>query len=654
MLSGSPGSTLAPLLPIANTVDEHVPVTFRGRLQFFLAIIVIVPTVGLGGVLLTLNTASEEGETDARLATGLDVARAAYSDGRVAAVDDLQEIAGDSRLGAALRSRDREAAVERLRRLTRADPAVIAATLFGDSDQVVARAGSRYGVAAAVGAIRGPEDGGFGALSVSVTDARRLVRSVQLSSGVDVLLMRDGEPVVSSVPAVRSAPREVGGFEAGGDRYRGRRVPVGQASGPREEIAVFSDAAEMSAAIGSDRVLIIAALAAFLLLALSAAVVLMRALQGQIGEFLRGARSLSDGRFDEPVAVRGNDEFAQLGREFNTMSKRLEVQIQEVELKRRELEETIRWVGDAFASGLDSQAAFDLTVQTAVGACHAEAGRGTALDTRLLRDTTMGPESLGLTAVLEEAVSGAMSRPAGEGAVVVATGGSHAAAITLRAGGADPIAGVIAIARTERPFSRVETDLLAYLAAQAAVSIGNADRHDRVQRDAVTDALTGLANRRRMQAVLARELDRGRRFDTPVGLVLLDVDDFKKVNDTFGHQQGDDVLRKAAGVLRAVSREIDEPARYGGEELVVVVPQTSLDGAVHLAERIREGIKALHVPRLDGLGHIRVTASFGVAAVPESASDGQSLVAAADAALYRAKQAGKNCVEAAEPVPALH
>jgi len=633
--------------------------TFTGRLRFFFAIIVIVPTVALGGVLLTLTKASEEGKTDARLATGLDVATTAYSDGRRAAADDVQRIAGDPQLGAALRNGDRRAAAARLRQLTRADPDIVSATLSLGSGEVVARAGSPFGVAPATGVVRRPDGGRVRTLAVSVTDVRALVRSVASSTSLGVFVTRDGRSVVSSVPEVRDAPRESGTFEAGGETYRGRRVPVGGTLGAREEIAVFRDAGEMSQAIASDRLMIIAALAAFLALGLGGAVVLLRALQGQIGQFLRGARSLSDCRFDQPVAVSGNDEFAQLGREFNRMSKRLETQIQEVELKRQELEETIRRVGEAFASGLDSQATFNLTVQTAVDACHAEAGRGAARDTRLLSDTMAGTASPDLTAALDEAVRGASSRvggDGGDGATVVAVSDAHALAISICAGGGsspDGCAGVIAIARSEQPFTREETDLLAYLAAQAAVSIDNADLHGRVQRDAVTDELTGLSNLRRMQSALTRELERGRRFDTPVGFVLLDVDNFKKVNDTLGHQQGDEVLRRVAGVLRDLSREIDEPARYGGEEMVVVVPGTPLEGAARLAERIREGIEDLRIPRLDGQGHMQVTASFGVAAVPGSASDGGSLVAAADAALYRAKAAGKNCVELAEPVAVL-
>ena len=124
---------------------------------------------------------------------------------------------------------------------------------------------------------------------------------------------------------------------------------------------------------------------------------------------------------------------------------------------------------------------------------------------------------------------------------------------------------------------------------------------------------------------------------------MLDIDDFKKVNDSHGHLQGDQVLREVARVLLDTSREIDEPARYGGEEMAVALPQTDLDGAFEFAERLRRRIEALEVPVIGGEGSVRVTASVGAAALPQSAtSDKDALVAAADSALYRAKRLGKN------------
>jgi diguanylate cyclase (GGDEF)-like protein len=122
---------------------------------------------------------------------------------------------------------------------------------------------------------------------------------------------------------------------------------------------------------------------------------------------------------------------------------------------------------------------------------------------------------------------------------------------------------------------------------------------------------------------------------------MLDIDDFKSINDTYGNQQGDLVLRQVAHVLRENSRDADSPARYGGEEMALILPHTDLEGSYAIAERVRAAIEGLRIPRSENQGVLRITASVGVAA----ATDGrkESLVADADAALYDAKRRGKNC-----------
>jgi diguanylate cyclase (GGDEF)-like protein len=507
------------------------------------------------------------------------------------------------------------------------------------------RAGSARGVAPAQAQLTTRSGGTLGLLSVSVTDARDLARTVRGRTRRELLVLRDGRAVASTVPGVRSAPDGSADFEAAGDEYRGRREKVGR----DEELVVFTDASDMNEAISRNRLLVIGLLLAFLVLALASTVFLSRALQAQIGQFLDAARRLAGGRFDDPVPVEGHDEFAQLGREFNSMSQQLEGQIEEVQRKHRELETAIRRVGQASAAGLDRQGVFDLAVQNAVQACEAESGRAVPTDLAALENATAGPQEAELAAALAAAESLATD---GYGPHIAEIDGVHGIALTLGSRAGTRHLGMISLARRGRAFSSDESDLLEYLAGQAVISIENAVLHEMVQRQAITDELTGLSNVRRMHEALDREFERGRRFNTPVGLVLLDLDDFKGVNDTHGHLQGDEVLSEVAGVLRELSRDIDVPARYGGEELAVVLPQTEIEGAVNLAERMREAIEALRIPRLDGKGDLRVTASFGVASVPSSASDKGSLVAATDAALYRAKRAGKNRVERAEAVTA--
>jgi diguanylate cyclase (GGDEF)-like protein len=322
----------------------------------------------------------------------------------------------------------------------------------------------------------------------------------------------------------------------------------------------------------------------------------------------------------------------------------------------------------------------NIAVRTAVEACQADAGRALPLDIRRMKTARVGEVTPELEAALETAERRAfeihlddsdawlaMLDPATEvedsaeptvgrerRPVRVSQDGYYAMAVPLMArlavGRAVEQVGVVSIARAGRDFDEGEYDLFAYLAGQAAVSIENVDLHETVRRQALTDELTGLYNLRHFHDTLDAELERQRRFGTEVGLVMLDIDDFKQINDTYGHQQGDLVLIEVARALRNLSRDIDEPARYGGEEMAVILPQTDVAGAELLAERMRAAVEALRIDRLDGDGELQVTASFGVASLPHNAHDKAGLIAEADAALYRAKRAGKNRVARAEPV----
>ncbi|HEX3562712.1 MAG TPA: diguanylate cyclase [Solirubrobacterales bacterium] len=165
--------------------------------------------------------------------------------------------------------------------------------------------------------------------------------------------------------------------------------------------------------------------------------------------------------------------------------------------------------------------------------------------------------------------------------------------------------------------------------------------HQRVAEQAVTDPLTGLWNRRYMAETLDREVLRAQRFGHPISLIILDVDDFKKINDRRGHMQGDMVLESVADVVREATRSIDVAARYGGDELALILVETGREGALILGDRLGERMRSTQVPLREG-GSMGTTISIGVATIPDSAEDVDSLVDAADRALLRAKGAGKN------------
>jgi len=158
-----------------------------------------------------------------------------------------------------------------------------------------------------------------------------------------------------------------------------------------------------------------------------------------------------------------------------------------------------------------------------------------------------------------------------------------------------------------------------------------------------TDPLTQLFNRRFLTEALDRELTRSTRTNTPLALIMLDIDHFKKVNDTYGHQRGDLVLKRVANVLHAGLREYDIAARFGGEEFAIILPGTTLDQASEAAERIRQG--CADISFTDELASLSLTVSLGVAAFPHSSIRHiDDLIREADYALYRAKRSGRNRV----------
>ena len=185
------------------------------------------------------------------------------------------------------------------------------------------------------------------------------------------------------------------------------------------------------------------------------------------------------------------------------------------------------------------------------------------------------------------------------------------------------------------------------LASVAAHALHAAWRLETVQIAARTDALTGLSNRRYLDEQLNRVLAEAGRYGDPASLILLDLDFFKKINDQYGHAVGDQVLKHVAETLLDGIRGVDVCARYGGEELAVLLPRTGLQGAVELAERLRSMVESR--PLAISGANIKVTASFGVATYPSPAPNPAALLSSADGALYRAKEAGRNRVRSALP-----
>jgi diguanylate cyclase (GGDEF)-like protein len=612
--------------------------SFRSRLRLFFVVAVVVPMLTMAVVLFLLVIETEESNTDARLSTALVTAMQVLQEESDEAADVARRIADDQALADARARDDRPAVKARLDRLTRSAGAQYVELRIDGYGEF--QSGDPPAVAPVERELVSESEDPRGEITVAMLSPEAYGRRVEDLTGASVVIMIEGERVASTASDVPADLPEEGSVIVGGDKSRVRGF-VAPAVGGEADIRLVLDQQDAASLRDGTTIVAILAVLAFLVLATIFAVAISRRLQSEIQRLLVAAQRLGRGDFSVAVPAEGSDEFAALGREFNSMARQLEGQIAELQRERSRLEEAIRRVGESFAAGLDRVGVMEIVVQTAVEGIGAAAGRA----------SMRGPDNLlqevartGRPQEFERALHAAEAAVIDAGQIAeIQLGDVSALAAPLGSvEESEQVIGIVSVARADRPFTHGERDLFAYLTSGAAVSVENVDLHETVQRQAVTDELTGLFNHRRFQEVVAAEVERARRYNQEMGLIMLDIDNFKQVNDTYGHIQGDTVLREVARVLRHSSREIDEPARYGGEEMAVALPQTDLEGAYRFAERVRRRIAAIELP-LAGGGTLQVTASFGVASLNTAATaDKDALVAAADGALYEAKRAGKN------------
>jgi diguanylate cyclase (GGDEF)-like protein len=329
-----------------------------------------------------------------------------------------------------------------------------------------------------------------------------------------------------------------------------------------------------------------------------------------VGELADAAQAIGAGELGRRVPVRGSDEFAALARSFNEMAAQLRGRLHELELQRGRLRDSLSRFGDLLAATHDVGQLLPVIAATAVEAANA-AG------------------ALVLTEDGDVVEVGELADDAERLELPIASGGDRFGLLVLYGHDFDP------------------DDVVATrsLVTQAAVALQNVRLHEAAERLAISDGLTGLYNRRHCEERLVAEVARSERYRTPLALVLADVDAFKRANDVHGHGFGDHVLERFAHVLAEALRPSDVSGRWGGEEFVIVLPETGVDGAVDVAERIRSTFAATQFAAANG-EIVTITASFGVAALHPGMSS-NDVVRAADEALYAAKRNGKNRVEVA-------
>jgi diguanylate cyclase (GGDEF)-like protein len=606
--------------------------SFRARLLTFFVLIVVVPMVAMGVLMFRLINASQQGKADARASGLASAAASLYQTDAGLARADSETLA---RAVGRLRGRSLDIRFSKLARhagLARATVTAGSRTLVDVGDRRAIAPGSAVLV----------QPGTSRRMTVTVSELTAAQYARELSARAAAVVVRQGAKTLSdTVPGDHGASTAgSGNVTVGGRGYRAVTQSFAGFDHKRTKVTVFSALSATSATLGGSRAVAGGLIVAFLLLALAFSILASRALQARLRGFLQAARRLGSGDFSSPIKVEGRDEFAALAEEFNSMSTELSRRLDELSRERARLREAIRRIGHTFASSLDRPALLELALKTAVDAVQASGGRlslisdGDAQPVEALREGSLS----GLEDAVKEA-EGVALQDGGFGEQQ--TAGTSVAAVAMGVSESrDRAHGVIAVARRGRPFSDDDREVLRSLGAEAALALENIELHFQVSRQAVTDELTGLANHGRFQELLSAEIEQVRRYHHPIGLIMLDIDDFKAVNDTYGHQQGDAVLRRVAHVLRENSRDADSPARYGGEELSLILPHTDLEGAFAIAERIRVAVEALRVARTDGGGVLRITVSVGVTA--STVGDKDTLIADADGALYEAKRRGKN------------
>ena len=551
---------------------------------------------------------------DARLEAGLSAALAALEDERDNATNAAERLGRDRAFQTAVAERDRAA----IRRLLPDSPLRFVETPDGFSVGRIPDAAAKTTVE-----LVGPADRSA-TITAAVPLTRRLAERLHARSGLAapdeiVFVGEDASVDAASGAGIAGTtlltPGRLDTVAIGDADYRA----IGSRLVPKSEAMLAAVtpstviASEKSSVLG--RLLI--GLVGSLLLIACFAYLAGRSIVGALGRLAAAANSIAAGRLKERVPVKGRDEFAQLGRAFNQMASQLEARMADLEEERQRLREANARFGDALAATLDPEQLRRVIVESAVEATQADGGVVIADDGSYVEtgDVGSGRERLEFALTLGRRSFGRL--------LLVGDG-----------------------------FDDEERMTATSLAGQAVVALENARLHRIVERQALVDGLTGLANRRQADEALASELARIDRLGGPVGLILADLDDFKAVNDRHGHPTGDIVLRDFAETLRETVREIDTAARWGGEEFAVILPGTDLEGAAQVAERIRVAMAERTVVSVDG-EQLHVTASFGAAASTPS-STVEQLIEAADDALYRAKRAGKDRVYAGtEPASRL-
>jgi diguanylate cyclase (GGDEF)-like protein len=493
------------------------------------------------------------------------------------------------------------------------------------------------------------------------------------SSGVQATFVVNEQAVASTVEAARTATGPINiplsneltffkGSIAGGDVYAAP-VPVAESVPIEQAALVVSTPQAPIANLASVMTLLLALfLVAATVGAVLLGVVLTRGITRPLRELAAGANAVAAGHYDQHIKVRSPDEVGQLASAFNEMAERLSIHVTQLHESREVLRRALTRFGQALRSTHNLEELLYLTVDNCMDYLRAE--RGLLMLLTASRDRLVVKAARGLFGTTEfelkigEGVAGyvaekgvALRLPDSSDVISAPQEPSFRTALVAPIYSEERVAGVVCLYEKEDGLAFNDTDLasLVSLADQAGVAIENVFLHDQARRLSITDTVVGIWNRRYFQLRFKEELERSARFGRPFSLLLLDIDDFKVVNDSYGHQRGDGVLIELTRRVKGVIRDIDVFARHGGEEFVLILPETDAEGGVATGEKIRQVVAERP---FKGNPELEITVSVGVACYWQHGRDESTLEKAADQAMYEAKASGKNRVVLFAPVEA--
>jgi len=614
-------------------------VTLRVRLSVVFAFVVLAPLVVAAILVGTIVPRTLDNEVMTRLvatrAAAVDAITAACTQARLAAEVLGREATGAGSPAAAVvdvvrRGLGAYAVVADPRGRTEAHAGSLPGTASAPSVAGLGSCGAgrpqpEPGVVSDAVAVRDPAGRILGQAAVGLPIAATLTR-LAAGSHVDVTLVAGGRSVASTLPAAAARSIAAVAARAVTDPHP-LNIPSGIALGAPANGAVVVVSTSDPSLAGLEAVLWIVVVAGVAL----AGVIgwqLARLTVRPLAELSDAAARIAGGDLDTRIVVSSRDEVGRLARAFNAMTDDLRGYIGQIESSHGALRQTLDRLGETLSGTLD----LDHILSAVLDGAMTMTGAASAA---IYLPRTSGEAWLAHRRGLPgRDVPPMLPIP------VVDRGGEGEIVVELRSSGA--VRGILLLfASPGTGFDQRADFAVRGFAAQAAVAIDNVRLHEEARRLSATDELTGLANFRAFQSTLRHEVDRASRFDRPVALLMLDLDNFKAVNDTFGHLPGDAVLAEVARRISGCVREVDSVARYGGEEFAVILPETEAEGAAVTAARICAAVRDRPIAEEVAVP-ISVTISIGVAAVPSDAATAEALIGAADRALYEAKHAGRD------------